>query len=281
MNRAMVLGLAAATVGLLTGAARGQAPSEETIAYFQQNCASCHTIGGGRLAGPDLKNVLERREREWLVKFTLDAKAVIDSGDPYAQELLKAARGVVMPKIPTLTRERAEKVLALIEAESQLERSQFAGTAVSDRPLTAADVELGARLFRGTQPFTRGAPACIACHSTREIGGLGGGLLGPDLTTAWSRLEGRKALAAWLTAPPSLTMAPVYRNQPLSEDEILAVVAYLKSVAETGEEAAEPLTFAFVLSGCGGAGLLIFLFDLAWRRRFRDVRRSLVAEARP
>ena len=47
-------------------------PSEETIAFYRQNCASCHTIGGGRLTGPDLKDVTERATEEWLVDFILD-----------------------------------------------------------------------------------------------------------------------------------------------------------------------------------------------------------------
>jgi mono/diheme cytochrome c family protein len=271
--------IAGAIVLAASATAGAQAPSEETIAFFRQNCASCHTIGGGRLAGPDLKDVAKRRERDWLLRYVLDPKAMLDSGDPYALELLKEARGVVMPTMPTLTRDRAGKLLDLIEAESKLEKSQFAGTIVSDRPLTRSDVELGRRLFLGAQRFARGAPACITCHSTREIGGLGGGLLGPDLTEAYSRLEGRKALAAWLSAPPSLTMQPVFRSRPLEPDETLAVVAYLKSVAEQGVPPSVPPTLAFVLAGFGGAAAVLVLFDYLWRSRFRDVRRSLVEQS--
>ncbi|MBL8842673.1 MAG: cytochrome c [Planctomycetes bacterium] len=261
---------------LATGGAEAQAPSEETIQYFKQNCASCHTIGGGRLAGPDLKGALQRRDRDWLVRFVLDPKALIDSGDSYAQGLLKEARGVVMPSVPGLTRDRAGKLIDLVDAESKLERSQFAGALVSDRPLTPADAALGAELFRGTRRFAAGGPACISCHSNAAIGGLGGGLLGPDLTDAYSRLEGRKALSAWLSAPPSPTMAPIYRSKPLDPDEVLALVAWLQVVAERGDEARSPPMLGFTLAGIGGAALILVLFDFLWRRRFRDVRKSLV-----
>lgn len=267
--------LLAAWTMLAPGAA-GQATSEETIQYFKQNCSSCHTIGGGRLAGPDLKGVLQRRDRDWLVRFTLDPKAMIDSGDSYAQALLKEARGVVMPTVPGLTRDRAGKLIDLIDAESKLERSQFAGTLVSDRPLTPADGALGAELFRGTRRFSAGGPACISCHSNASIGGLGGGLLGPDLTDVYSRLEGKKALSAWLSAPPSPTMAPIYRSKPLDSDEVLALVAWLQVVAERGDEARSPPMLGFTLAGVGGAALILVLFDFLWRRRFRDVRKSLV-----
>src|SRR6266498_1794214 len=41
-------------------AATGQA--QEAADFFRQNCVSCHTVGGGRLTGPDLKNITQRKE---------------------------------------------------------------------------------------------------------------------------------------------------------------------------------------------------------------------------
>lgn len=279
MNGTRAKGLGAAALLLaaaIAPAARAQAPSEETIAFFRQNCSSCHTIGGGRLAGPDLKGVAGRQQRDWLVRFVMDPKGVIDSGDPYAQSLLKDARGVYMTNVPGMTRERAGKLLDLIDAESLLEKSQFAGTAVSDRPLTADDVATGAALFGGRTPFASGAPACVSCHTAVGLGGFGGGALGPDLSAAYARLEGRKALAAWLSSPPSPVMAPVFRKSPLSAEEVLALVAFLKATAERGETAAKPLALEFLLAGLGGAALVLVLFDFLWRGRFRAMRRPLV-----
>lgn len=269
---AVVLALAA----LAAPAAAQQPPSEETIEFFAQNCQSCHTIGGGALTGPDLKGSTERAEKDWLIDFILDPKGVIDSGDPYAVQLLRESRGVYMTQIPGMTRELAGKLVDLIEAESAAEKSRFSGLQISDRPLTEDDVTRGERLFRGADPYVNGAPACIACHTVEGIGGLGGGRLGPDLTSAYARLEGRKALAAWLSAPPSEVMAPTYRESPLDSEEVLALVAYLKDVAESGELEAEGRTLEFVLAGCGGAVVLLLLMDFLWRRRFRSVRRTLV-----
>ena len=39
---------------------------------FEQKCSACHTIGGGRLVGPDLKGVTETRSQEWLTNFISD-----------------------------------------------------------------------------------------------------------------------------------------------------------------------------------------------------------------
>lgn len=256
------------------------APSEETIKFFRLNCMSCHTIGGGRLTGPDLKGVNERADEAWLVEFMLDPKGVIDSGDPYAVELLREARGTYMTQVPGLDRTMAEKLLRLIVAESAKERSDFAGLQISDRPLTPADTELGARLFRGSAEYVNGAPSCISCHTVSGIGGLGGGRLGPDLTDAYDRLEGRKALSAWLGAPPSLVMQPVFSEHALEGDEILALVAYLKDVAESEEVGAPPSTLEFLLAGFGGSAFLLLLFDFLWRRRYRATRRPLVRKGR-
>jgi len=253
-------------------------PSEESIEFFRINCASCHTIGGGRLTGPDLKGLSERAERDWLVDFMLDPKGTLDRGDPYGQQILSEARGVYMPPVPGMTRELAGKLLDLIDAESAQEKSRFAGVQLSDRPLTEQDVELGGRLFRGEVRLAEGGPACISCHAVAGLSGLGGGHLGPDLTSAYSRLEGRKALGAWLSSPPSVVMQPLYADAPLDSEEVLALVAYMRETASSGELEAPSTSLQFALSGIALAAVLMVLFDVLWRGRFRSVRRSLLAQ---
>jgi mono/diheme cytochrome c family protein len=277
-------------VAAASAAFAAEPPSEETTAYFKQNCASCHTIGGGKLTGPDLKDATKRRTKEQLAKFVVDPKAAIDSGDPYLVKLWNDANGVYMPTPPGITAERAAKLLELIEAESALEKSQFAGGTLSDRPLTDADVQRGRAIFEGRQSLANGAPACIACHSVDGVPGFGGGRLGPDLTGAFARLGGRKALGAWLTAPQSPTMAPVYRGRDMNEQEVLGLVAFLKERAENASPdvlAAPPTAvpsgagrFEFLVAGVGGLLAALALFDFLWRDRFRSVRRALVEKAR-
>lgn len=250
--------------------------AQETADYFRANCMSCHTIGGGRLAGPDLKNLSQRKDRAWLVKFMLDPKSMIEAGDPYALELQRDARGAVMPTLPTLTRQRAEALLDLIEAESKLEKSQFHGVQISDRPFTTKDVELGRAIFLGHTPLKNGGPSCMSCHTTHGIGGFGGGTLAPDLTTVFERYEGRKALTAWLAAPATPTMQSVYKNHAFEPDEILAVVAYFQQTLERSPQDPSTARLNFILLGLGGALLVLVVFDLAWTKRFRAVRRPLV-----
>ncbi len=83
--------------------AAGDARAQDTPDYFRQNCMNCHTIGGGQLTGPDLKDVTQRKDRAWLANFMANPKAVIDSGDPYAVKIFEESRKVPMPTLPGLT----------------------------------------------------------------------------------------------------------------------------------------------------------------------------------
>jgi cytochrome c2 len=253
------------------------APGQETADYFKRNCANCHTIGGGRLTGPDLKNVTSRKDRDWLTRFIFNPKAVIDSGDPYAKQLFEESRGVLMPVAPDLNAERADSLLKLIDAESKLERSQFAGagSTIPDRAFTTEEIEKGRELFVGHRSLAQGGAACLSCHNVQGLTPIGGGMLGPDLTQVWGKLQGRKGLAAWLSSPPTPTMQPIYKKHPFTDDEILHLIAFLENAKE-GREEVTAARFNFFLLGLAGTGAGFVLFDFVWRRRFRAVRRPLV-----
>lgn len=262
---ALLLILAASPVG-----------AQDRVADFKANCISCHTIGGGRLVGPDLKNVSERKERAWLARFITDPVGIIDSGDPYAGKLRDEARGALMTAVQGMTLQRANNLLDLIETESLLEKSQFIGLQLSDRPFTALDVALGRDMFLGIKPLVNGGASCISCHKVNDLGLLGGGKLGPDLDEIYERLNGRKGLATWISAPATPTMQSVFSKHPLDSEEILPLVAFLADKAESPPESGQAATLVFVLLGLAGTILVLVLFDLIWRKRLQGVRRPLV-----
>lgn len=245
--------------------------------FYRKNCFSCHTIGGKRLAGPDLMGLSQRKDREWLVRFLLDPKAMVDSGDAYAQQIVNASHGFVMPQIKGMDRPRAESLLNLIDAESKLDRSNFAGkAAAAERPFTANDVARGRDIVAGSRSLANGGPACISCHTLRDLGSLGGGLLGPDLTGTYEKLGGRRNLSAWLTSPATPTMQSVYKAHVLKQDEILPLVAYLESASKAGVESHRNTRLNFLLMGLGGSLIGLVVLDALWRKRFNAVRRPLV-----
>lgn len=249
---------------------------QDTPDYFRQNCTSCHTIGGGRLTGPDLKNISKKKDRAWLLKYLMNPRAMIDSGDAYAKKIFEESRKIYMPTPPGITNERAEKLLDLIEAESQLEESHFRGLQISTAPFTDADRASGRNIFLGTQRLTAGGSACISCHSMHNLPALGGGRLGPDLTNIYERLKDRATLSAWLMAPSTATMQPIFRGHPLASDEINSLAAYFASTSAERPADSSTGRVAFLLSGLAGAVLGIFFLDAIWSRRFHSVRRSLV-----
>jgi cytochrome c2 len=224
---------------------------QDTPDYFRQNCMNCHSIGGGRLTGPDLKDVGKRKDTEWLISFMMNPRAVIDTGDPYAAKLLEESRGVVMPIGPGMDRYRAEQ------------------------PFTTADVAAGRALFVGSRRLKNQGAACNSCHTMHDLSAFAGGRLGPDLTRVYERLKGRAAIAAWLSAPATETMQPIFRDHPLESAEIHALTAYFEKSADQAEQSPAPGRVAFLLSGLGVATGLVFLFDVLWKSRFRAVRRPL------
>ncbi len=276
--RSAIRNLIGATIflGLVVFTPPLHAQSQEAVGFFRQNCVSCHTIGGGRLTGPDLKNVTQAKDRAWLVEFLQNPRAKIDAGDPYALKLQQEARGVVMPTISGMTKAQAEAMLDMIEAESKLPKSQFAGSPISDRPFTPADVAQGRAFFWGARRLSSGGPPCVSCHTFKNVGGLGGGRLGPDLTLVYERLQGRKGLGAWLLNPASPTMQPIFKKRPLQPDEIFALLALFDDTTRKGgvDDSSAPMNF--FLLGLVGAVVGLLALDTAFKQRFRGVRRALV-----
>jgi mono/diheme cytochrome c family protein len=247
--------------------------------FFQQNCTNCHTIGGGRLTGPDLKDVTKQKDRAWLEHFVQNPKAVLDAGDPFALQLQQEARGVVMPTVVGLTPQMVTALLDLIEAESKLPKSRFAGMSISDRPFTPYDVMIGTQIFLGARKLSNGGPPCISCHTLGTVSGFGGGRLGPDLTLVYERLGDRKAVGTWLSAPPTPTMQAVFRQHPVQSEEILPLLSVFEDASRRSQPADNTTQVNFFLAGLVGASMGLALMGWIWRGRIRTVRRTLVRDA--
>jgi len=99
----------------LSSVSFGQTEAEKGKKLFQEkSCAACHTIGGGKLAGPDLAGVTERREEEWLKKWLKSPETMLMS-DPIAKEML----GVYMIPMPNqgLTDEEIDALIEYFKSE--------------------------------------------------------------------------------------------------------------------------------------------------------------------
>lgn len=54
--------------------------------FQAKGCNGCHTVGGGRLTGPDLAGVTERREYGWMMAMITKPDSMIKA-DPTARQL--------------------------------------------------------------------------------------------------------------------------------------------------------------------------------------------------
>jgi nitrite reductase (NO-forming) len=76
--------------------------------YTNKGCVACHTIGDGKLSGPDLLGVTKRREEQWLKNWLKSPETMLQT-DPIAKEMLKEFY-VPMPNLG-LTDEEIEQLI--------------------------------------------------------------------------------------------------------------------------------------------------------------------------
>lgn len=87
---------------------------------YRMNCASCHSIGKGNLVGPDLKGVLDRRDKSWVKQFIKSPQAMLSEGDSLAVALFQEYNYVPMPD-QLLNENEVEAVLQYIGSQSTIE----------------------------------------------------------------------------------------------------------------------------------------------------------------
>ena len=246
------------------------ATAQDAASFFEENCSGCHTIGQGPQAGPDLKGVTARRDREWLIRFLVDTDAF--AADPDVVRMIQEADGLVMPATPGMTRELASQLIGLIERRSG---AAAPGSTAEEAPVTEADVSRGRALFTGEAKLSGSGPSCIGCHAA-AVAGPHGGRLGPDLTSVHDRLGGRAGLAAWLGTTPTPLMRAMYRPAPLTADESRALVAFLAS-ADTASGPSQASLWPLTVLALGGCACVLIGAGTVWSARFRALRRPLVA----
>lgn len=277
------------------GPATGQ-PKGETL--FQNKCASCHTVGGGRLVGPDLAGVEDRRPEDWIREFIRSSQDMINSGDEYAKKRFKEFNETVMPD-QDLTDQELDALLAYIEeegagaekataetggskedgdgteTEGSAQKAEEAEKADKDKGAVAKLsqkelIEKGMAYFQGKERFKNGGPACNSCHHVKHDEVVSGGGLAKELTTAYSRLGG-KGIEGMLKNPAFPAMQKSYENADLTAKEVASLKAFLKEVDEEHIYQTKANYGNYFLWG-GGIGIicLLIFFSLTWMKRKKD-----------
>lgn len=249
-------------------------------AIFEKNCSSCHTVGKGRLVGPDLSGVTGKYSEEWLLKWTKSSQSLVNSGDTDAKKIFEEFKGLVMPD-QKLNDNEIKSIFAFIsDSNSGTQSSGGSGSAEiatnAAQSATPEQIENGKNLFEGKVEFINRGPSCISCHEVNYKGVLPGGLLAKNLTTAYSRMGGDMGLQGILGAPPFPAMTDSFSNHPLTEGEINDLIAFLYKVDSDQQNQVSASVSPLLKGGIPGVILLFVLYFIIWHnRKRRSVKESI------
>lgn len=235
----------------------------DAVPYFDKNCVSCHTVGGGDDIGPDLKDIQQRRSEQWLIPFIQSSQDMIKGGDPVAVKLFNQYKKKKMPD-QDLSADEVRALLVFIAQGGPAEKP------IDSRPATEAtadEIVYGHNLFMGIRSFSNSGSSCFACHSVGSFGTLGGGTLGLNLSQAYSKYEDR-GLSKALAKAGFPIMREIYAEHPLTPEEAFAVKAFLYQADQTGYVSGD-YQKKFLFLGIGGAVVMMGLIDFTWRKRRR------------
>lgn len=243
-------------------------------ATFKQNCGVCHKVGGGRLVGPDLIGVTEKRTPEWLLKWTKSSQTLVKSGDADAKAIFDEYAGVVMPD-QTISDEDINAIYTFIASKSaapSATKDTTVAAVAPDASNTASPetIERGKNIFTGSLTLTNGGPSCISCHNVNYKDIIPGGLLAKDLTTVFSRLGGDAGLKGMLGAPPFPAMTQAYKDKPITEKEIAELTAFFNKIDKDKTNQVVNTMNPLLYGGFIGLGVLLVLIFLTWSVRKKN-----------
>ncbi len=243
---------------------------------FDVKCTPCHTIGGGRKVGPDLKGVTKLRPKTWLVAFISDPEKMFAQDDATAEQLLEEYK-IKMPNMG-LSSEDVNSVISYLATKAgaapEAQAAPSAQTPAAAEQPSVADAGRGEQLFIGKVAFTNNGPPCMGCHSVSGLKYFGGGTLGPDLTTAYTPLG--HGIISMLTNVPFPTMKPIFDRHPLTDAEAGDLAAFLKT---TASKQPESLSGRFTAASLIVFIVLMLVIHVLGRRRLSSVRKALVERA--
>jgi cytochrome c2 len=101
MIRISKLGLCSvvvATLALSASVAQAQDAKKGKSVFVNKGCGACHSIGKGKMAGPDLAGVTTRRSQDWLKRWLKDPTAMFGK-DSTADALVVEFKNVKMPNM--------------------------------------------------------------------------------------------------------------------------------------------------------------------------------------
>lgn len=252
-----------------------QSNAQSGDVLFKQNCAACHSIGKGRLVGPDLMGITSLKSEEWLLKWTKSSQTLIKSGDAEAKAIFDEYGGLLMPD-QNLPDADIKAIFAFIASKGTDATAQAEPVSNASDDATPEEIEIGKQLFIGSKRLNNGGAACISCHNVDYAGVIPGGLLAKDLTTVFSRMGGDAGLKGILGAPPFPAMTQAYKDNPITDEEVNAITAFLNKVDKDTPNQVKASFNPLLYGGVAGVIALLWLFLVIWfGRKKYTVKRAI------
>lgn len=213
---------------------------------FTMKCAGCHTIGGGKLTGPDLKDAAAWKLPDIATKIKTMEKKV---GPLTPEEIQALGKFIQDPKVHERLTAEQERIARAEEAKYE-----------------KGDPNKGTDLFFGRVALAHGGLACAACHRTGDPGAS----MGPDLVPVFGKM-GMTPLVSACEKTPFRVMDAAYRDHAVTHQEAIHLAKYLESVSTKTPvgDGADPTLFA----GAAGLGLFSLGGMAAYYRKKKPGRR--------
>ncbi len=249
---------------VLAGHSFAQSESE-TADLFKLKCGICHTVGGGKLIGPDLSNVHKRRSEEWLLEYVRSSQAMINKGDPDAIAIFEEYNKVIMPD-PLISDMEIKSILTYILDNSGGELAETSAPVSIIENATPEDFENGKALFTGKHRFANKGPSCLSCHNGISDVFFSLNSYAKELVGSFSNL-GEIGVKAILENPPFPSMTQAFEGKNLKEDEIHDLLVFLKNADSKNINKAQGPSSGFLIYGLLGALGLLLIYSWIWHSR--------------
>ncbi len=231
----------------VSAAASDTSAVDDIANKFVLKCSGCHTVGGGKLSGPDLLPTRVWPKPDLFAKI----KTMENRVGPLADQDIHAFGDFL----------RDDRVEARIKIAQEL-----AGKAVALK-LAPASLDIGSELFDGRRALSAGGIACISCHQH----GIRGGTLGPDLTEIHARLP-KVAMVSAIQQSQYRVMSGTYQKHPITAQESVHLAEFLSTPVSGSQSASESsVTKLGYITAFFGFALII----AAYRKRSPGYKASL------
>jgi cytochrome c2 len=257
---------------------------------FQQ-CKACHSIGQGKLLGPDLLDMSKRHDANWLKNFIKSSQTMVKIGDAEAVAIFEEYNKLVMIdyNLPDADINAIIKYVDSFSTDSEggdetASASDSLAAVQAAEYLASIDTEenrvKGKALFEGERNFKNGGASCVSCHHVNTTESFQGGLLAADLTKSFTRNGGLPGIKGILEFPPYPAMKDAYQHAAITEEESIKLQVFLMH-ADEEDVVAESSLLDLMKQGIIGVVILLVVISLVWfKRKKRSVNYQIIKRQR-